>query len=448
MRCPTHLICTMLLAGCGPAVSLPAMSDGSDQSSGSSAGSGEDSGDAGGPSGGSDGGDSGGGSDPMPPVSTVGTDPVADGSGDSTGLAGTCITATELFEAPTDALLFARDQDADGIDEMWLFFAKGGPGSEATAYAIDHLGIPTEAAFIEGFPVGLFDFDGDGLQDLLAFVFDGGPPSLGYYRALDAAVFDETPVISELDFQDGFTGFVDLIGDPAVDLLRSSEGSLELLENLGNGVFEPRSTLASTLDNLSAVAVDGAPGSVVVAEIPFVFDDDPGCFASSHSVLIAQPELAAVHDAPAADDGTRQGPPLRAQATPEGGVRVYTSNCEPTDPVRFGVSLRDNAPGAMTTPPTELVADMAWATVGDFDGDGTLDLMYAIDDDGGLLFAAGLPDGGFTDAEEFSIGSAVVQRNTLFVLDSDGDGRDELIRGTGSDDGSALIYDRIEFEPC
>ncbi len=354
-----------------------------------------------------------------------------------------CWTVSELFETPEESLLFVVDQDGDGIDELWLsFFEGGGPGGTSELFVfID--GVPFPAGFFPGFFTGLHDIDGDQILDGVGFAFGGGgPPNLAFVPGAPASI-EGDPIPTELGFEDGFDGFVDMTGDGVADLLRNAEGSelTELLFGFGDGQFAVTASTASPFPgDVSAMRIEDSETVVMAGSNAFEPLDE--CIAHPLAgILLGFEDLISrwvVQDV----EGFDLTEPLAGWIVESESTEVVLARA--CDPQTGSVALALLESGADTLQ-TRLFQPSSFVAGGDFDGFGFVDL--AMGDGLGITFSpnVGVPTFDEMIYDEVPYGEPVPTR--VFVVDIDVDGRDEIILGT-RDGGPEIVYQRLDYEPC
>ena len=425
------------LVGCGPLVILDEDSDG----------------DTGGSSGGAstEHDDSTTGGVPQPTsVGTVGSD---DGTPDPTigvDVVGPaeCWQVAPLFEAPDHVSVMARDQDGDGRDELWLAWNEQGPGpGSTTVYAIDASGVPLFEYVFEGFLVAIGDIQGDGLEDLVMLEFENGPPRFVWMPAVGSAAFD-VPADLGLELQSYVSGFFDATFDGIADGFRIDDaGVLELLAGDGAGSFSVAGQLAlePAPDFGFASPVENDDGLAVLS-VADGFQGEETCLPTRyHLLLTGGGELSELAQANALDLGALHA----ARVDDTGSVALYMDTCVPessSDTHDVRLNLWEGA-GFFTE--GYLAEAKRWITVGDFDGDLRTDLAFAEVDGETVNIASGIDVWSFAEPAAIDVPTGDVRRNNARALDMDGDGRDDIVRGTAiSEDGTQLLYERVFLGPC
>ncbi|MCR9162612.1 MAG: hypothetical protein ACE37F_03420 [Nannocystaceae bacterium] len=433
------LICGLLGVGCGPAVILPEES-GTDTAA---------------PTGGSTGSGTGTGVDdgPLPtgpaPSTTsptsVGQESSSSGafgSESSSGEQALCWTSTLAFEAPEESRLLVADQDGDGVDELWLtFFGGGGPGSATEVFRFTPEGVPEPAGFFPGFMTGLHDIDGDQVRDAVGFAFGGGPPRLTFIPSPPGLV-EGKPIQTTLGFEDGFEAFVDVNDDGLADFIRNADGTTvtELLLGDGAGGFVANAAMDAPFEgDVTALPVVG--GDVTVLAESAYFDPLGDCIEHPLVAVLAALELELLWTG-ISFDGWVANAPLAAFGDGDEGS-VYSRVCSPTDNT---VALQvDTFIGAEFY--SELYPPGSFVAVGDFSGDGVIDMTAGTVDGTGVETRLGESGGSFEAAEfnEVSYGDPVANR--VHVVDLDLDGRDDVFVGASGGDGVLHFY-RLLLGPC
>ncbi len=434
-----YLAALLVFAGCGPTI-LPV--DETDTAASSS-----------GPNGTQDGATDITGRPPPPATDDGGTTDAQDaGSSDDGPPPLDCWQVQPMFEAPSNAGMLIRDQNLDGRQEIWLLFdADGGPGpGETTIFAIDDSGTPLAELVVNGFLQGLGDIEGDGLLDLVTISFvPGQGPFFAAARATGLAQFELPPAMLDLELSQNRTGFFDINGDGPADVVSlRMEGALEFSVGNGIGGFElvnevlldsdPQFVQLQPIDNSSVQGILLGYTS---------FDGELNCNPISYTLLDgSMGQLDALASSPAGD---QFGFLRRAEIIDDGSTVIYTDTCDNQTESHGLRPLRWNeSEGQFQELPG--VSAMQWATVGDFNGDGFTDRIYA--EPGAPTISLALGAAGLQLEAAQSIGIAVedTRDNRVQAADLDGDGRDELVRGVvvGEGEPAQLLYERVFFGPC
>lgn len=437
----------ILLAGCAPRVIL-SNEDGSGTSDETDTAAS------------SDGGDSSSPVTTQPPTTTIGpmstSGPVTDtfgssgffgstgffGSSGSGGFDQLCWSVQPLFEAPEESRLFVRDQNGDGLSELWLaFFEGGGPGGGSELFAFDSLGVANPAGFFPGFITGLANLNGDDVLDAVGFSFGGGgPPSLGYIEG--APNFIDGPVVpTPFGFEDGFEAFVDVNGDGIDDFVRNLGNVLELQVGDGVGGFQPLSGIPSTLvGDVTARPVRGNEQLFAVSQSSF-FDELNTC-AFHPFELLTFDGAGFISTIPSGESVSFAPNELLGAEHYGSFTNAYVRACSANE-----VTVQVQRFEGNTVNEVDNYDPSSFAAFGDFDGNGQDDIGL-----GGLTLDTiriynGSAAGTFTEGlfTEVLFGEPVPNR--VYIVDMDGDGRDEIILGT-RDGGSEIVYQRLDLDPC
>lgn len=402
--------------------------------------------------GGSDGPSPGTGEPPMPtvgPMSTTGPTTLGSSGFDSSGFVGSssggsqplCWSVQPLFEAPEESRLHVRDQDGDGLEELWLgFFDGGGPGGQTDLFWFDATSEPLFAGSFPGFFTGWHDINGDDVLEAMGFSFGGGPPRLGYIEGSPFSV--QGPVLqTPFDFEDGFEAFADLDSDGLGDFLSGGDGMISLLAGDGAGGFQPTSSVASGLaGGLVVRPVRGNVELFAVSETSF-FDDLFGCSEHALELLTVNGKQLAFTTSsgsfssffPTEVIGAEQFGPF---------TNIYTRACF-KDQVTLQVHRFDG--GAAVE--VEDYASSSFVALGDFDGNGLRDVALGGLGLDSILTYNGTVAGVFTFGGPLDVVFGEPVPSRVFVVDIDADGREEIILGT-RDGGPELVYQRLDLDPC
>ena len=380
------------------------------------------------------------------PPATVGSDSAFDSSGffgSSSGeVVQQCWSVQPLFEVPEQSRLFVIDQDGDGVMELWVaVFVGGGPGGGSELFRFGNTGQPNQAGFFPGFLTGFHNLNGDGISDATGLAFGGGgPPQLGYIEGIPQLV--EGPVtVTQFGIEDGFEGFIDLNNDGLDDYLRNLEGGIEVLPGDGTGAFLPTLVVNSGLTgDIVPTPVAGNPDMLVVAQTAF-FDDLSACSSHPFEFLTSEDggELVAVTSSP---DSKYESTEVLAAEHFGTSTNVYTRAC-----AGQGVTMQIQRFEGLEVIQLSEYEPSSFATLGDFDGDGQDDIALGSLSLDTIRIYNGLAGGSFSDGQftDALFGEPVPSR--AFVLDFDGDGRDEIILGT-LDGGSEIPFQRLDLDPC
>ncbi len=442
-----------LLTGCGPLVSLPADTDG--DSGGASSGF-------------SDAGDED--TTPssvtgIPPETTLVTTDNPDGDGSTsgfgpdfgdhsptTGAVEQCWRAVGLLTLPADSRLFAVDQNGDGEKELWisLFLNGDGPDGFTDIFVIDPSDLPEFAGNFPGFATGLADIDGDGLEDVVGFEFrGGGPPRLSYMRSIGNGVLSNVTEQTTLGIADGFLAFADLDEDGFEDAIRNREPPLTLLSGSGSGEFvetalDPFADEARLFGDVASFETDGlAPFEALLFETD-LFEDPGACEPHNHAIYANDRDLML----PQRVNGTPTDPsivstrPLGISGFAGDSQAVFTRGCIPNQP--GSEAILAHVIGFKGTSAQAIIADAELVSMGDFNGDGIADLADARDDT--VSFFPGNGDD-FLAVEQSSVDVGVPIPNRVYALDTDLDGRDEIIYAVEAPD-NAIELRRLDLGPC
>jgi len=368
-----------------------------------------------------------------------------------------CWQVEELFEAPETAGTVISDQDGDGTDELWLSFTdNGGPGpGDTTLFRIDLDGTPGLELPIPGFLISFGDIDGDALQDLVLIDFSGGfPPVFSYAHATGPGAFDFPAIPMELELQEGLSGFFDAEGDGLADVFAlQDDGSVDLRLGNGMGAFTVASnTFVGEFESIFVTSVPGAPDYALLGSTRGFGGGGPparGCEGSEYQVLQATggPLQNVAASMPAGPTGL--GPLLSTRGYDDGTLVAFTGYCD-GDNSFSQLRLLSWDSSQMMISDTTLLRDMQWATSGDFDGDGLLDIIFALPGEEQMAWSAGIDPVTFAPPLPIAIDVPDIRNNNVRALDQDGDGRDELLRGHVVAEGNPaqLAYDRVSFGPC
>lgn len=408
----------------------------------------------------SDGGD--GDSSPVttqPPMTTIGPMSTSgpstatfgtEGGFDSSGFFGSsgdfplslCWSAQPLFEAPEESRLFVRDQDGDGLAELWLaFFEGGGPGGGSELFWFDTGGQPNPAGFFPGFMTGLHNLNGDDALDAVGFAFGGGgPPSLGYIQGAPQLI--EGPVtLTPFGFEDGFEGFIDIDRDGLDDFMRGLEGQIEFQQGDGMGGFQPIATIPSGLvGDIAPQVVRGSRDLFALAQSSF-FDELSTC--SFHPFELHSYNGDTFGTALSSGDSMVFTPSELIGAEHFGAfTNVYARACSGNE-VTVQVQRFEGSQLSQVND----YDPSSFAAFGDFDGNGFDDIGLGGPTLDTIRVYNGSAAGTFTEGvfDEVLFGQPVPNR--VFIVDIDADGRDEVILGT-RDGGSEIAYQRLDLEPC
>jgi len=437
----------LLIAGCAPRMILPDEGAGGTSEDTDTVGS-------------SDGGESD--SSPVttqPPTATIGpmstSGPATatfgtEGSFDSSGFFGSsgdapaalCWSAAPMFVVPEESRLFVRDQDGDGLEELWLSFFEGdGPGASSDLFWFDTGGEPNVGGFFPGFMTGLHNLNGDDALDAVGFAFGGGgPPSVGYIQG--SPQFIDGPVTSTTyGFEDGSEGFIDVTNDGLDDFLRNLGDQIEFLEGNGAGEFFPIATVPTGLvGELAPQPVRGNKELFAISQSSF-FDELSTC--SFHPFELHSYNGDTFGNALPSGESMGFTPTELIGAEHYGAfTNVYARACA-GDEVTVQVQRFE---GSQVTQ-VEDFDPSSFATLGDFDGNGFDDIGLGSPTRDTIRIYNGSAAGTFTEGvfDEVLFGQPVPNR--VFVVDMDADGRDEIILGT-RDGGSEIAYQRLDLQPC
>jgi hypothetical protein len=385
-------------------------------------------------------------------VGTVGSD---DGAPDPTigvdfPAPGECWQVQPLFEAPDHVGVIPSDQNGDGSEELWLAWNEQGAGPGQTiVYAIDDTGTQLVEYAFDGFLVGIGDINDDTLQDLILLLFEDGPPRFAWAPSIGRPNFDD-PDDLDLELGNFVSGFFDATLDGFADGFRIDDaGVLELLQGDGLGSFAVTSQLAlePAPEFGAASPLENNGAGLAVLSAVAGFEGGETCVPTRYHLLRTSgggllelgvadaPSLGALHAARVEDDGT---------------TVLYADTCVPeasadTHDVRVFVS----AAGSQVFIESGAAEGKRWITVGDFDGDLRPDLAFADVDGDSMLTASGIDPVTYAEPVPTDVPAGDVRRNNVRALDMDGDGRDDVVRGTAiSDDGTQLLYERIFLGPC
>ncbi|MCH9686954.1 MAG: VCBS repeat-containing protein [Deltaproteobacteria bacterium] len=365
-----------------------------------------------------------------------------------------CWQTQPMFEAPSNAGVLVADQDFDGREELWVVFdSDGGQGpGETTVFIIDDSGAPIGDLVLQGFVLTLGDIEGDGLRDVVHLAFGGGgPPDFVYASATGLAMFDLPPNPFDLQFSPNNTGFFDITEDGPADMLTVVDGD-QLILFAGDGMgsfFENGSVQVDGLGFISAQPVADAPNQALLSSAPNFGGGNQGCLEREYrliEVIEGQPFVVA-EPAPAGE--VAHGLAVDVRAFDRGASTVaYVRSCQPgsqTHDVR--VLSRTNGEQFVEFPG---VTAAPWATVGDFDGDGLVDIGSQAADEPSVTIAWGTDPVTFAPPESISVAVDAISGRNVQAADLDGDGRDELLVGTVIRPGepAQLRYDRIFLGPC
>ena len=445
-------LCAVVGLGCGPQVML------------------DDAGDAdGGTTEGTDGGGVTSSSPPNPtldpPTPDTGAGP-ADGAdadevtGDPPPPNTECWQVQELFEAPATAGIIISDQDGNGADELWLSFTEenAGPGpGQTTLFRVDDDGTPGVEQPLPGFLLALGDIEGDGLSDLVLVDFSMGfPPVFGWAMSPEPGVFTFPATPMELELQQGLSGFFDATADGPADVFAYDDqtGTLELRVGSGDGVFAVATGIVvGNYDNGFATRIAGASEHVLFASAQGFGGGGPGgpaqgCIGTAYHLLqTTGGELVDLAMGGAAGP-TGLGPLLAARSYGD-TIVAFTGYCDgDTD----FAQLRRLwwTPDQMTLQSDTVLQQMQWASTGDFDGDGLLDIIFAEPGADQMLWSRGIDPITFDAPAVIDLELPEIRDNNVRPIDRDGDGRDELLRGSVLVDAEPpqLFYDRVWYGPC
>jgi hypothetical protein len=333
---------------------------------------------------------------------------VGDGSG---GFASTSMLVDTFGERA-----HAADLDGDGAQDLLtrgsraavLFLTEG---RNAIQFG-DRQSVGLETKFVE-----VRDFDGNGEQDVLAYSAEAGEfaVSAGVFNGIFAAPTYFAAGINavSLDVRDQ-----DGDGREDVFIVRGPAHGVRVHRGLAGGAFgtaAPVPTGAAT-SNLAFGDIDGDGVADVVGvnasanSISIVFGEAAGTFATPIIVPVGvDPTAAAIADL----DGDSR---MDIVVTLGTGTAIVV--VESPDAINFAVTQ---------VIPTGVRSYSL--LIRDIDGDGNLDILNGRQSADGLAIFSGDGQGGFTLASTFDVADA----RQLFVLDVDGDARDDLlVRANGS----------------
>jgi len=407
------------------------------------------------------------GTSPAPPaaveddgVPEPGEAEVDDGVAEETGFAETgeppdtslCWQVQPMFEGPTDLGIVVADQDTDGREELWLVFdADSGPGpGDTLVFAVDAAGVPVSETLLSGFMAALGDIEGDGLLDLVTVTFGMGMPFFGFASANGPATFDVPPLPLELQLQQNTSGFFDINGDgPADVFLFSPEGALTLLLGNGGGAFEAVDEVAlGPFDGVSAMPIDGLPDHAALLTIRDFQGGEAECTEYGYQLIaVADSGLDVLSVSEEAPD-VAYGRPAAMESFGGGEmILLHVASCDPGSETH---DIRTLVWDEGTDSIVEQfgIVGQAWVSVGDFDGDGQTDAVYEQPGADGMEFLSAIL--GDDPAVLTDIEHVTVPDNRVWVLDMDGNGRDELIRAVEADVAipGEVRYERVFLDAC
>ncbi len=363
-----------------------------------------------------------------------------------------CWTVRDLFAVPAAYPVQAVDQDGNGIFELWVFETiDDGPGpGETVVYSLDGLGNMTSSAEPGGLVFGLVDGDGNGFVDLLSASFGGGgPPGLGFQASSAFGQFDAMATPFDIEFGEPFVGFVDVTGDGVMDVLRFVDSAfVDLMIGTGDGGFVGGGGLEFPGEEFVIVQDVTAVRGLVTLRPTVAFEPGPGgngaeCTVGRYRLVDGSGgELQLVASQP---DGAQ--PFGRLLGTSEDGQSLFVDVCDPDTQTRglgtlivAGKELQES-----------VVQDgLMWSGVGDFDGDGIMDALWAADADSPASYQSGSEGLGFSDPSVTDIEPAEVVPGRVFAADLDGSGRQSLVRAVVSDpdDPEQLLYQTLTLSAC
>ncbi|MEM6293356.1 MAG: VCBS repeat-containing protein [Myxococcota bacterium] len=445
----------VLLTGCGPLVSLPQESDGA--SADGSSGFASDEGDVG------DGGEAPGTGATGLPETTVATtvDTAADGStsgffpdfgsSPTTGGIDECWEVTGLFTVPADSRVFAVDQNGDGLKELWvtLFIDGNGPGGSTDIFVLSPEDFPEFAENFPGFVTGFADINGDGLKDAVGFEFGGGPPRLSWMPGTGNGTLSSFVEPTTLGIEDGFLAFADLDSDGIADALRNREPPLTMLSGSGAGEFAETSVdllgdSGPLFGDVAAFETDAFSAGVALLFETDLFEDLGACEPHNHAVYANDGEnlLLQRSNGIAVDGSTVSARPLGVSPFFGDPETVFTRGCIQSLPGSESVLV--HVPGFEGTLADSLIIDAELVSMGDFNGDGLADLAEGRDDTVSILVGNG---DDFLPLEPSSVSLGTPVANRVYALDTDLDGRDEIIYAVEVPD-NAIELRRLDYGPC
>jgi hypothetical protein len=329
-----------------------------------------------------------------------------------------CFEQRAVWQGQGTPTLDLVDARGNGVPEIWLFtypndpFIGAGIGLAAVGGTYEQYG----SAPIQHIILDWADLNGDGRDDVLGF--SSGADGYEWKAALsDGAGIPSTvvPLLVELP---GFTGqsvaFFDTSHDARADVLSSEGGLLQVFRGDGTGAFSPWTNtplqpwhtavrLRSSRFDAQAFAATLLP----TAELPAVVT----LFAIAPGGALVR---YATTDPLEGDPVPVEMRPIDADERPDVAVRH-----EITTGVVVTIFLaRDDG-----------VLEQAWqspeadaAAVGDFDGDGWLDIVWSR---GAQAYAlGGLPSA----LEGVPVDVELAPSHRHRVADLDGDGREEIVQ--------------------
>ncbi len=371
-----------------------------------------------------------------------------------------CWQVQELFEAPQTAGILISDQDGNGADELWLSFTEdsAGPGpGQTTLFRVDDDGTPGVEQPLPGFLLSLGDIEGDGLQDLVLVDFSMGfPPVFGWAVSTDPGMFSFPATPMDLELQQGLSGFFDATADGPADVFAYDDqtGVVELRVGTGDGVFAVATGIVvGTYDNGFATRISGAPDHVLFASAQGFGGGpgrpSPGCIGTAYHLLQTTGGELVDLAMGGAVGPTGLGPLLGARRYDDETVVAFTGQCDGTNAF---TQLRRLwwTPDQMTLQSDTVLQQMQWASPGDFDGDGLLDIVFAEPESEQMLWSRGIDPLTFDAPSVIPLELPEIRDNNVRPIDRDGDGRDELLRGWVLVDAepAQLYYDRLWYGPC
>lgn len=320
---------------------------------------------------------------------------------------------------------------ANYVDNDVSVLLGNGSGGFASAHDFHSGGEPHSVA------VG--DFNGDGKQDLAVANSGGNSVTIlrgdgnGGFHNPRTYLIGRTPLAVVTGTFGGAGGSLDLA------VANGASANIAVFSNDGSGVFEAPTTYHTGV-NPSALAVgdlngDGNPDLAVTNGTPqtvsILLGDGSGGFADPVNLPVPDIPVSV-----AIADFNGDGKPDLAVGLERGGAET---------PLDYVLVLLGNGDGSFTAGDTASVGHLPYSeAVGDFDGDGNLDLAVSnyLDDTVSLLRGNG--DGGFRPQTVYPVGSAPT---AVVAKDFDEDGRLDLAASNGGDADVSLLLNRTSVPP-